>query len=312
MTHLSPLVQVRNLSKRFGKQTVVFPLNFTIYRGETLGLVGESGSGKTTTGKMLLRLEEPTTGSVEFDNKDLYSLKTKELKTMRRHMQMIFQDPYASLNPRMNVEDIVGEGLEIHGLAHGIEKRERVAHLLQLVGLNASHVKRYPHEFSGGQRQRIGIARVLAIEPKFIVCDEPLSALDISIQAQIVNLLKDLRDSLNLTLLFIAHDLAMVRYLSDRVAVMNGGYIVEMAPTELLFQNPQHPYTQLLLASIPIPDPKLAKKMLPHIKVAPLQKNSGGCPFAHRCPKASAVCHEWMPSLEERTPGHFVACYHHL
>ncbi|SOC42450.1 ABC transporter ATP-binding protein [Ureibacillus acetophenoni] len=261
-----PLLEIKSLKKHFdlGKGEVlkaVDDLSFQIFPGETLGLVGESGSGKSTTGRTILRLHEPTDGDVLYNGVPITRLNKKQLKTMRRHMQIIFQDPYSSLNPRKKVLDIIGEALDIHGLAKSNEQRkQRVEELLELVGLKKEHSNRYPHEFSGGQRQRIGIARALAVEPKFIVCDEPLSALDVSIQKQIVDLLKDLQHRLGLTYLFIAHDLSMVKHISDRVAVMYGGKIVELAESEELYSNPQHPYTKSLLKSIPIPDPAIERK----------------------------------------------------
>jgi len=260
-----PLLEIKSLKKYFdlGRGEVlkaVDDLSFQIFPGETLGLVGESGSGKSTTGRTVLRLHEPTDGDVLYNGIPITRLSKKQLKTMRRHMQIIFQDPYSSLNPRKKVLDIIGEALDIHGLVkNNEERRARVEELLELVGLNKEHANRYPHEFSGGQRQRIGIARALAVEPKFIVCDEPLSALDVSIQKQIVDLLKDLQRRLGLTYLFIAHDLSMVKHISDRVAVMYGGKIVELAESEELYSNPQHPYTKSLLKSIPIPDPAIEK-----------------------------------------------------
>ncbi|QDQ01455.1 ABC transporter ATP-binding protein [Lysinibacillus fusiformis] len=261
-----PLIEVEHLSKEFGLgrgQTVkaVNDLSFHIYPGETLGLVGESGSGKSTTGRTILQLHQPTNGEVLYQGVPITRLTAKQLKAMRRHMQIIFQDPYSSLNPRKKILDIVGEALDIHKLVKTNEERQqRVEQLLELVGLNKEHAMRYPHEFSGGQRQRIGIARALAVEPNFIVCDEPLSALDVSIQKQIVDLLKDLQQRLGLTYLFIAHDLSMVKHISDRVAVMYGGKIVELAESEELYTNPQHPYTRALLQSIPIPDPVIEKR----------------------------------------------------
>ncbi|MET4559498.1 peptide/nickel transport system ATP-binding protein [Lysinibacillus parviboronicapiens] len=261
-----PLIQVERLSKEFelGRgQTVkaVNDLSFHIYPGETLGLVGESGSGKSTTGRTILQLHQPTNGEVLYQGVPITRLSAKQLKAMRRHMQIIFQDPYSSLNPRKKIVDIVGEALDIHKLVKTTEERQqRVEHLLELVGLSKEHAMRFPHEFSGGQRQRIGIARALAVEPNFIVCDEPLSALDVSIQKQIVDLLKDLQQRLGLTYLFIAHDLSMVKHISDRVAVMYGGKIVELAESEELYTNPQHPYTRALLQSIPIPDPAIEKR----------------------------------------------------
>ncbi|MBN6885101.1 peptide/nickel transport system ATP-binding protein [Cytobacillus horneckiae] len=261
-----PLLQVRSLKQHFdmGKGNVlkaVDDISFFIKPGETLGLVGESGSGKSTTGRAILRLNEPTAGEILYQGIPVNQLNTKEMKMMRRHMQMIFQDPYASLNPRFKVLDIIGQALDIHKLVKSkAERRERVEELLEMVGLDAAHAMRYPHEFSGGQRQRIGIARALAVEPKFIVCDEPLSALDVSIQAQIVKLLDDLQQRLGLTYLFIAHDLSMVKHISDRVAVMFGGKIVELAESEELYTNPQHEYTKSLLSAIPIPDPKIERQ----------------------------------------------------
>ncbi|WP_195724428.1 ABC transporter ATP-binding protein [Paenibacillus monticola] len=257
------LIEVEGLKKYFnvGKGRVlkaVDNINFTIREGETLGMVGESGCGKTTAGRTVLRLYEPTAGSVKYNGVDIFKLPTGKMKAMRRDMQMIFQDPYASLNPRFTVQDIIGEALDIHGMAGSrAERKKRIEELLDMVGLNHDHATRYPHEFSGGQRQRIGIARSLAVNPKFIVCDEPISALDVSIQAQVVNLLKELQDRLGLTYLFIAHDLSMVKHISDRVAVMYLGKMVELAESEELYANPLHPYTKSLLSAIPIPDPEV-------------------------------------------------------
>lgn len=257
------LIEVQGLKKYFnvGKGKVlkaVDNVNFSIREGETLGMVGESGCGKTTAGRTVLRLYEPTAGSVKFNGTDIYQLAPRKMKAIRRDMQMIFQDPYASLNPRFTVSDIIGEALDIHGMAGSrAERKKRIEELLDMVGLNHDHATRYPHEFSGGQRQRIGIARALAVNPKFIVCDEPISALDVSIQAQVVNLLKELQDRLGLTYLFIAHDLSMVKHISDRVAVMYLGKMVELAESEELYANPIHPYTKSLLSAIPIPDPEI-------------------------------------------------------
>ncbi|MHA6530301.1 ABC transporter ATP-binding protein [Paenibacillus sp. BAC0078] len=257
------LIEVEGLKKYFnvGKGKVlkaVDNINFTIREGETLGMVGESGCGKTTAGRTVLRLYEPTAGSVKYNGTDIYKLSSGKMKAMRRDMQMIFQDPYASLNPRFTVSDIIGEALDIHGMAGSrAERKKRIEELLDMVGLNHDHATRYPHEFSGGQRQRIGIARALAVNPKFIVCDEPISALDVSIQAQVVNLLKELQDRLGLTYLFIAHDLSMVKHISDRVAVMYLGKMVELAESEELYANPIHPYTKSLLSAIPVPDPEV-------------------------------------------------------
>lgn len=308
------LVTLQNLSKRFkvGKKDfyAVQDLNLSIAEGETLGLVGESGSGKTTVGKLILRLLEPSTGSIVFDGHDLTTLSSSQMKPLRRNMQMIFQDPYASLNPRMTIEEILGEPLDIHQLAKGEERKKRIEELLHLVGLNASHAYRFPHEFSGGQRQRIGIARALAVKPQFLVCDEPISALDVSIQAQVVNLLKSLKSHMRLTYLFIAHDLAMVEYISDRVAVMYLGHLMELAPTNALFKNPLHPYTQYLLSAIPIPDPQLEKKRVSIAVASEFRPRAqAGCVFSSRCSKATPLC-QTVPSLKEVKPHHFVACHH--
>ena len=296
------ILSVRNLRKYFPitaglifQRTIdvikaVDDISFEIFRGETLGLVGESGSGKSTTGRTILQLYEPTGGTVEFEGVDLTALPKKELRLMRREMQMIFQDPYASLNPRMNVGRIVGEPLVVHNIGTDTERKDRVAYLLDKVGLNPYFVNRYPHEFSGGQRQRIGIARALALDPSFIVCDEPISALDVSIQAQVVNLLQDLQDELGLTYLFIAHDLSMIRYICNRVAVMYLGKIVEIGPTDDVYDNPQHPYTQLLLSAVPIPDPAIEKdrKRMPR-------------------PDNLRAYIEMDTVYKEVSPGHFVA-----
>jgi oligopeptide/dipeptide ABC transporter ATP-binding protein len=287
-------------------------ISFNITRGETLGLVGESGCGKSTTGRTILQLYRPTSGNVHFENIDLVHTKGEELRKMRRKMQMIFQDPYASLNPRMTVADIVGEPLMVHSVATGKEIQERVQHLLKVVGLNPSFSSRYPHEFSGGQRQRIGVARALALQPSFIVCDEPISALDVSIQAQVVNLLEELQEQFHLTYLFIAHDLSMVKHISDRVAVMYLGVIVELATRDELYAKPLHPYTQALLSAVPIPDPiadaKRARVILKGDVPSPANPPSG-CRFRTRCPIAEAVCAESRPEFREIRPGHFVACF---
>jgi oligopeptide transport system ATP-binding protein len=286
-------------------------VSFDIESGETLGLVGESGCGKSTTGRLLLRLIEPTAGQVRFAGKEVTTLGRDELRALRREAQIIFQDPYGALDPRMNVEEIVAEPLVIHGAKKGRETRARVAELLGLVGLTAAHAARYPHEFSGGQRQRIGIARALALNPRFLVCDEPVSALDVSIQAQIVNLLQDLQERLGLTYLFIAHDLAVVRHISTRVAVMYLGKIVELAPKRELYAAPLHPYTQALLASVPVARPSARRK-----RAAPLKGDipsalapPPGCRFHTRCPLAEPVCRAIEPPLEELRPGHRVACH---
>jgi oligopeptide/dipeptide ABC transporter ATP-binding protein len=312
------LLEVKNLKKYFkaGKQHVkaVDDISFTIYRGETLGVVGESGCGKSTAGRTILRLYEPTEGEVRYEGKNVYDLKPNKLKQMRREMQMIFQDPYASLNSRMTVKDIIGEAMDIHRLATGNKRTERVKELLSLVGLNPEHMNRFPHEFSGGQRQRIGIARALAVEPQFIICDEPISALDVSIQAQVVNLLKNLQKKLGLTYLFIAHDLSMVKHISDRVAVMYLGKIVEITESDTLYNDPLHPYTQALLSAIPIPDPEVERSrqriVLEGDVPSPINPPSG-CYFRTRCPAAMELCDKIEPELREVKPGHYTACHLH-
>jgi oligopeptide transport system ATP-binding protein len=323
--HAPVLVEVRNLKKYFpitrglifqrhtGDVKAVDGLSLTIRKGETLGLVGESGCGKSTTGRTILQLERPTEGEVLFDGHDLVALKGEELRRMRRHFQMIFQDPYASLNPRMTVGDIIGEPLEIHQLTRGAKTRDRVQELLQIVGLNPGFVSRYPHEFSGGQRQRIGIARALAVNPAFIVCDEPVSALDVSIRAQVLNLLQSLQQQFGLTYLFIAHDLAVVRHISDRVAVMYLGKIVELADRDRLYADPQHPYTRALLSAVPIPSPKIERKRERIILLgdAPSPANPPpGCHFHTRCPIAQrGLCDVQEPEWREIKPGQWVACH---
>jgi oligopeptide transport system ATP-binding protein len=274
--------------------------------------VGESGCGKSTTGRTILQLYKPTAGEVEFDGVNLVTLKGEEMRKMRRKLQMIFQDPYASLNPRMTVEQLVGEPLMVHSVATGAEIHERVTHLLDLVKLNPAFASRYPHEFSGGQRQRIGVARALALQPSFIICDEPISALDVSIQAQVVNLLEELQQQFNLTYLFIAHDLSMVKHISDRIAVMYLGVIVELASRDELHAKPLHPYTQALLSAVPIPDPiadsKRERIILKGDVPSPANPPSG-CRFRTRCPIAEGVCAESRPDFREIRPGHFVACF---
>jgi len=287
-------------------------VSFDIIKGETLGLVGESGCGKSTTGRTILQLYRPTSGAVYYEGQDLVKMKGEPLRKMRRRMQMIFQDPYASLNPRKTVGQIVTEPMLIHGL---ISPKEALAHserLLQIVGLNPAYTTRYPHEFSGGQRQRIGIARALALEPALIVCDEPISALDVSIQAQVVNLLEDLQAKLGLTYLFIAHDLSMVRHISDRVAVMYLGIIVEMAAREDLYMHPLHPYTQALLSAVPIPDPVIEanrKRVILTGDVPSPVNPPSGCRFRTRCPIAIELCKQVKPDFRELAPGHWVACH---
>lgn len=315
------LVEIRNLKKHFKvdrKATLkaVDGLNFDIYKGETFGLVGESGCGKSTAGRTILRLYDATDGEVLFKGENVHGKKTKnELKKFNQNMQMIFQDPYASLNPRMTIVDIIAEGLDIHGLVSSKEERvARVNELLETVGLNKEHGNRYPHEFSGGQRQRIGIARALAVKPEFIVADEPISALDVSIQAQVVNLLKKLQEEQGLTYLFIAHDLSMVRHISDRVGVMYLGNMVEVATSDELYENPLHPYTRVLLSAVPIPDPKL-ERTRERIEVqgelpSPIDPPSG-CVFRTRCPFATDICGKAKPVFQEQKEGHWVACHMH-
>jgi oligopeptide transport system ATP-binding protein len=300
------------IRRQIGAVRAVDGISFDIKRGETLGLVGESGSGKSTTGRAVLQLRRPTAGQVHFEGADLVALKGERLRGMRRKMQMIFQDPYASLNPRMTVGEIVGEPLMVHDVAKSKEIEERVRHLLELVKLEPAFISRYPHEFSGGQRQRIGVARALALQPSFIVCDEPISALDVSIQAQVVNLLEELQGQFNLTYLFIAHDLSMVRHISDRVAVMYLGVIMELASRDEIYLRPLHPYTQALLSAVPIPDPiadaQRKRVILQGDIPSPINPPSG-CRFRTRCPIAQDVCAESRPEFREIKPGHFVACF---
>ncbi|MBA4374928.1 MAG: peptide ABC transporter substrate-binding protein [Anaerolinea sp.] len=300
------------IRRKVGAVHAVDGVSFKIHQGETLGLVGESGCGKSTTGRTILQLYKPSAGHVFYKDKDLVNLKPEAMRMMRREMQMIFQDPYASLNPRMTLRDIVGEPLMAFGEAGGKQIDERVANLLELVKLNPDFAGRYPHEFSGGQRQRIGVARALALNPSFIVCDEPISALDVSIQAQVVNLLEDLQKELNLTYLFIAHDLSMVRHISNRVAVMYLGVIVELADRNELYNNPLHPYTQALLSAIPVADPAFYNKrhrmVLEGDVPSPVNPPSG-CRFRTRCPIADGYCAEKKPEWREIRPNHFVACH---
>jgi oligopeptide transport system ATP-binding protein len=287
-------------------------VSFSIQEGETLGLVGESGSGKTTIGRLLLRLLPATKGEILFENRDVLAMNRGDIRRLRRSVQIIFQDPFASLNPRMSIGEIIGEPLRIHGIASGKAVDERVHELLALVGLQPYHANRYPHEFSGGQRQRVGIARALAVDPRFIVCDEPVSALDVSIQAQVINLLEDLQQKLKLTYLFIAHDLSVVRHIATRVAVMYVGKIVELADRDALYETPLHPYTQALLSAIPIPDPVLEKRrkriVLTGDIPSPVNPPSG-CRFHTRCPVAFERCKIEEPPLREYAPGHFAACH---
>jgi oligopeptide transport system ATP-binding protein len=319
------LVDVRNLKMYFpirrglliervvGHVHAVDDITFQVKRGETLGLVGESGCGKSTTGRAVLQIYKPTAGQVIFDGKDITKATGKDLRMYRRNMQMIFQDPFASLDPRMTVGGIISEPLEIHNLGKAKEREEKVREMLRFVGLNPYFANRFPHEFSGGQRQRIGVARALALEPEFIVCDEPISALDVSIQAQIINLLEELQQQYNLTYLFIAHDLAVVRHISDRVAVMYVGKIVELADRTELYEYPLHPYTRALLSAVPIPDPVVEKRrsriILQGDVPSPVNPPSG-CRFHPRCPFARADCSQSEPPLNEVRPGHMVACFY--
>jgi oligopeptide transport system ATP-binding protein len=324
MTQPDVLLKVENLVKHFpimrgtifrkqvGAVRAVDGISFDVRKGETLGLVGESGCGKSTTGRAILQLHRPTSGHVFFENTDLVTLKGEDLRKMRRKMQMIFQDPYASLNPRMTVGEIIGEPLLVHNLASRKEAETKVEELLELVGLNPAFANRYPHEFSGGQRQRVGVARALSLNPSLIVCDEPISALDVSIQAQVVNLLEDLQQQFNLTYLFIAHDLSMVRHISNRVAVMYLGNIVELTSRDELYANPLHPYTQALLSAVPIPDPTVEatrKRQILKGEIPSPVNPPSGCHFRTRCPLAEQICSDVAPEFREIQPDHFVACH---
>jgi oligopeptide transport system ATP-binding protein len=321
--HEETLIRVEDLKVHFpiyrgvirrqvGSVKAVDGVSFDIKKGETLGLVGESGCGKTTTGRAIVQLYKPTAGHVYFKDIDLVSLKEEPMRLMRKEIQMIFQDPYASLNPRMTVRDIISEPLVAFGMATGKELDNRVKELMGLVRLDPDFIYRFPHEFSGGQRQRIGIARALALNPAFIVCDEPISALDVSIQAQIINLFEDLQKELNLTYLFIAHDLSMVRHISDRVAVMYLGIIVELADRNEIYNNPLHPYTQALLSAIPVPDPEHYRKQSRIVMEGDVPSPANppsGCRFRTRCPKADEECEKGRPEFREILPGHFVECF---
>jgi oligopeptide transport system ATP-binding protein len=314
------LVEIKNLKKYYSTKKSILSrtahhvkavdgLNFSIYKGETLGLVGESGCGKSTTGRAILQLQPPTDGEVLFEGKNLVGMNSGEMKQIRRNMQMVFQDPYASLDPRLTVGQIISEPLEIHKICSGNEKNKRVDELLEVVGLNSYHAKRYPHEFSGGQRQRVGIARALALNPKFIVADEPVSALDVSIQSQIVNLFQDLQERFDLTYLFIAHDLSVVKHISDRVAVMYLGKIVELGDKKTLFKDPMHPYTQALLSAVPTPNPNLKReRIMLKGDVASPANPPQGCTFHPRCGACMEICKTVKPEFKE-VNGRIVACH---
>lgn len=316
MVEVNNLKQYFNIHNSLGEKAhvkAVDDVTFNIYKGETVGLVGESGSGKTTLGRTILRMYEPTSGQIKFDGVDITRLKGSKLMPYRKKMQYIFQDPYASLDPRMTVSDIIGEPLDIHNLSGSKSKRaEKIRELMSLVGLNTEHASRYPHEFSGGQRQRIGIARAIAVEPEFIVCDEPVSALDVSIRAQIINTLEEMQDRLNLTYLFISHDLGVVRHTCDRVGVMYLGHIVELVDAEELYKNPLHPYTQALLTAMPEPNPDMAKNrnriILKGEIPSPVNPPSG-CTFRTRCPYAQEICAKESPKLIDYGNEHFVSCH---
>jgi oligopeptide transport system ATP-binding protein len=317
------ILSVRDLKKHFpimkgvfrrqvGAVRAVDGISFDIYRGETLGLVGESGSGKSTTGRVILQLDQATEGEVYFEGIELTAIKGNELRSLRPRMQMIFQDPHASLNPRMTIGSIIGEPLQEHNQSKGEERKQRIEELLSLVGLEPKHANRYPHEFSGGQRQRIGIARAIALNPDFIVCDEPIAALDVSIQAQVVNLMEDLQDVLGLTYLFISHDLSMVRHIADRVAVMYLGKIMELATVDELYNRPKHPYTVALLSAVPVPDPVIEasrERIILQGDIPSPANPPPGCPFNTRCPMARERCVEQVPEWRETSTGHWVACH---
>jgi oligopeptide transport system ATP-binding protein len=316
-----PLLKVENLKKHFpitggilgrpvSSVKAVDGVSFTVNKGETLGIVGESGCGKSTTGRMLMRLIDPSEGSVTFEDRELTSLSNSEMRKIRREIQMVFQDPYASLNPRHTVEKILEEPLKVHGMGSAKERKERVHELLNIVGLSSYHAKRYPHQFSGGQRQRIGIARALMTKPKLIIADEPVSALDVSIQSQVLNLMQDLQTEFELTYIFIAHDLGVVRHISDRVGVMYLGKMVELSDSENLYEKPLHPYTQALLSAVPIPDPDFKRETQLLQGDIPSPSNPpSGCTFHTRCPMATEVCKQKVPEFKEHQPGHYAACH---
>lgn len=323
MEERKPLLELKNLKKYFDVSTGFFKkeraylaavdnVSFEIYKGETFGLVGESGCGKSTLGRCIVRLYEPTGGNILYDGEDITQISQREMLKYRKRIQMIFQDPYASLNTRLTIAEIIGEGIETHHLYTGEEKLEKIYDLLTTVGLKREHASRYPHEFSGGQRQRIGIARALAVEPDLVVCDEPISALDVSIQAQVVNMLEDLQHDMGLTYLFIAHDLSMVKHISDRIGVMYLGKMMEITTSEELYENPLHPYTQALLSAIPVADPRqhsISKRILLEGDVKSPINPPAGCRFSSRCRYKMDICTEVTPELVEVTPGHFVACH---
>ncbi|PFG07319.1 dipeptide ABC transporter ATP-binding protein [Bacillus sp. es.034] len=316
-----PLLKVENLKKHFpitggilgrpvSSVKAVDGVSFTVNKGETLGIVGESGCGKSTTGRMLMRLIDPSEGKVTFEDRELTSLSNSDMRKIRREMQMVFQDPFASLNPRHTVEKILEEPLKVHGMGSAKERKERVHELLNIVGLSSYHAKRYPHQFSGGQRQRIGIARALMTKPKLIIADEPVSALDVSIQSQVLNLMQDLQKEFGLTYIFIAHDLGVVRHISDRVGVMYLGKMVELSESENLYEKPLHPYTQALLSAVPVPDPDFKRETILLQGDIPSPSNPpSGCTFHTRCPHATDICKQKVPEFKEHQPGHYVACH---